>query len=454
MGERSGVGLVEATILDALDLVSGQPGGRRFIYEGVEYFGCERVLSVVEQRIGLAPGYAYDVLLDLALPWKVPVTLIAGCGLGARGWSGGGIHGTEARLSPAGAVALAAERGEIAPVPIGLINGSTYREGTRPPFRPEGIMGAIREIIRRPQATDEDLTDIIGPPDFLTGCEVIGDLAALAAGEPTELTLCARIAIDEENHQVVVQNIPPNVSPDEARDSVISQVSVHERNARLRRRPAGLPIEDVTDFSSRDSDRFSCIATPGTSLEQLKDQLKDVHGISTTVSVGLPQPLPDLVRRWVASHDSEDLLASMASLSDALDGLSGFVPCCHARTILSLFAGRPRGSTTTAFPTASLRRLMRRGRSPSQQLIQPAEALTAWLHKCHQDLAPVLVVFLAHPNARIRTIEEPTVTVVRSMSAVLDIAAKSPITLDSRRQARIETPDQVLPENRDHHQAN
>jgi hypothetical protein len=323
MGERSGVGLVEATILDALDLVSGQADGWSFVYEGVEYFGCERVLSVVEQRIGLAPGYAYEVLLDLALPWKVPVTLIAGCGLGGRGWDGGGIHGTEARLSPAGEVALAAERGEIAPVPIGLINGSTYREGNRPPFRPEGIMGAIREAIRRPQATDEDLTAIIGPPDFLTGCEVTGDLAALAAGEPTELTLRARITLDEATRQVVVQNIPPNVSPDDARESVISQARVHELSARFpqRRRPAGLPIEDVTDFVSRDSDRFACIATAGTSLEQLRDQLKDVYGISTTVSVALSHPLPHLVRRWVASHDSEDLLASMASLADALGGL-------------------------------------------------------------------------------------------------------------------------------------
>jgi hypothetical protein len=57
------------------------------------------------------------------------------------------FHDTEARLSPAGEVALAAERGEIAPVPVGLINGSSYRDGARPAFRPQGIIGAIREVI-------------------------------------------------------------------------------------------------------------------------------------------------------------------------------------------------------------------------------------------------------------------------------------------------------------------
>jgi hypothetical protein len=89
-----------------------------------------------------------------------------------------------------------------------------------------------------------------------------------------------------------------------------------------------------------------------------------------------------------------------------------------------------------------------RGRSPSQQLIEPAGALAAWLRKSRQDLTPVLVVFLAHPNARIRSIENPTVAVVRSISAVLDITAKSPATLGPQRQARIE---RLIERDHEHH---
>jgi hypothetical protein len=56
MGERSGVGLVECAILEALDSLGVQVGRR--------WPRNARVLAVVEDRIGLAPGYAYEVLLD------------------------------------------------------------------------------------------------------------------------------------------------------------------------------------------------------------------------------------------------------------------------------------------------------------------------------------------------------------------------------------------------------
>jgi hypothetical protein len=315
MGERTGIGVVEATILEALDSLGGQPSQ--------EHVRCEEVLSAVEERIGLAPGYAYEVLLDLALPWKVPIPLISKCGnFGSRGNApAANFRYTEARLSPAGQVALAAERGEIAPVPIGLINGNSYREGTRPPFRPDGVMDAIRVVTGRPQVTDEELTAIIGPPDFLTGCRVIGEVAALAAGRPAILTLLAHITIDEGQHQVVIENIPPNVSVDDVQVSVAERARMHEWVSLYPdlHRAARLPIEDVRDFpSGEDGDRFACIPEPGTPPELLRDQLKGVYGISTTVPVALPQPLPDMVRQWVTSHESEDLLASMAALEHAI----------------------------------------------------------------------------------------------------------------------------------------
>lgn len=161
MGERSGVGLVECGILEALDSLGARPDR--------PHRRNARVLAAVEDRIGLAPGYAYKVLIDLARPWTMPVSLVSGQGnFGSRGNDRPANHRyTESRLSPAGQVALAAERRELAPVPIGLINGNIYREGTRPPFRPQAIIEAWRQAIQRPRVTSDDLIGIIGPPDRL-----------------------------------------------------------------------------------------------------------------------------------------------------------------------------------------------------------------------------------------------------------------------------------------------
>jgi hypothetical protein len=114
MGQRSGVGLVELAILESLDTRRARPGGRTV--------WCEKVLATLEDEIGLAHSYAYQVLIDLAQPSKLPVVpLIEGIGnLGARGNdTPASPRYTEARLSPVGQVALAAERGQISPVPIG-----------------------------------------------------------------------------------------------------------------------------------------------------------------------------------------------------------------------------------------------------------------------------------------------------------------------------------------------
>src|SRR5258707_4414556 len=68
MSGRSGLGLVEVTVLEALDAAGATPDRR--------HRRSARVLAVIEERIGLAPGYAYQVLTDLALPSKVPVPLV------------------------------------------------------------------------------------------------------------------------------------------------------------------------------------------------------------------------------------------------------------------------------------------------------------------------------------------------------------------------------------------
>jgi DNA gyrase subunit A len=315
MGERTGVGLAECSILEALDSLGAQPGRG--------YRNNAKVLAAVEDRIGLAPGYAYEVLLDLARPWTMPLSLIEGQGnFGSRGSDpAANPPYTDSRLSAAGQVALAAERGDIAPVPIGLVNGNVYGKGTRPPFRPQAVIDALRQVIQRPGVTSKDLIDITGPPYFLNGCTVTGDFAALAAGRPTVLRLEARVSISDDHGSVMIENFPPNANPDETAHSLANRARVREWAAQhpgLHQR-AHLPLSDLRDESSaRHGDLLVCVPARGTSAEQLREQLRDVYGVYTTVNVALPQPLPTLLGSWARAYAAEDLLTSLAALEDAI----------------------------------------------------------------------------------------------------------------------------------------
>jgi hypothetical protein len=317
--ERSGIGLVEVAILEALDAFGAGPG-RGFRWR-------TKVLAVLEDRIGLAPGYGYPVLTGLAQPWTLPVPLVEGRGnFGGRGDDPpAGIPYTEVRLRAAGQVVVAAERGEIAPVPVGLINGSTYRQGSRPPFRPQAVIDAIRHVIRHPRATSRDIIDIVGPPDFVTGCEVTGDVAGLVAGRPVTLWLLARLTISEDRRHVLVENIPPNISIDEAARCIAD----HAKSRHLKQQYPGmrhisdLELQDLRDETSERHHfygRIVCPPRPGTPPELLRDQLLDVYGVSTTMPAALPRSLPALIRQWVRKYHSEDLPASPATLEAAIPG--------------------------------------------------------------------------------------------------------------------------------------
>jgi len=315
MGDRSGVGLVECTILEALDSLGARPRRHR---------RSAKVLERVEERIGLAPGYAYEVLLDLARPWKMPLLLVDGQGnFGSRGNDpAANYRYTDAGLTRAGEVVLAAERGELAPVPVGLINGNVYREGLRPPFRPQAIIEALREVIQRPRVTSKDLASIVGPPCFLNGCTVTGDYAAMAAGRPTTLRLEARVTMSDDHRRVLIENFPPNANPDEVAHTLADR-------ARMRTWAAEhpglygrthLPLGDLRDESSqaRDTDLLVCVPARGTTAEQLREQLMNVYGVYTTVRVDLPRSLPAMLRNWVKAHADEDLLNSLAALENAV----------------------------------------------------------------------------------------------------------------------------------------
>jgi hypothetical protein len=310
MSERTGLGIVEIAILEAV--------------ETSRYVKCANALARVEERIGLAPGYAYEVLVDLARPWSMPVNLVRGQGnFGSRGIDpAANFRYTEARIARAGRVALAAERGEIAPVPIGLINGNTYREGLRPPFRPGAIIDATREVIERPDVPDRELAGIVGPPCFMTGCVVTGDFAALSAGRRTELRLQAKVSVNGQG-KVVLENIAPNIGIDDVVRIIASRASARrwaDDHPGLHHR-IQLPLAGIQDETQANPfGRIVCTPALGTSPEQLRDLLLDVRGVYTAMPVTLRQPLAALIKHWVRANIHEDLPASLAALEQAQSG--------------------------------------------------------------------------------------------------------------------------------------
>ncbi len=287
------------------------------------------------------------MLIDLTLPWKIPVPLAEGQGkFGGRGNDPpASPYYTEARLSPTGQVALAAERGQIGPVPIGLINGNTHRQGTRPPFRPAAVIDAIRQVLLRPRLTGRQITALVGPPDFITGCTLTGDLAALVAGQRTELGLQARVTVTDAAHVrarvikaavpghrppgykrdasrpvIIIDNFPPYASTDDIAMSIDQRGQEYAWHASHPELGAltGLPIKDIQILTARGDYWFASRPADGTPPELLRDQLLKVHGVTIYVSVGLPRPLPTMIRTWTRNHQHEDLQASLTALENAL----------------------------------------------------------------------------------------------------------------------------------------
>ena len=81
---------------------------------------------------------------------------------------------------------------------------------------------------------------------------------------------------------------------------------------------SGLPIKDIQDLTSRGDYWFACLPANGTPPEVLRGQLLKVHGVTIYVSVGLPRPLPAMIRTWTRTHQHEDLHASLTALENAL----------------------------------------------------------------------------------------------------------------------------------------
>lgn len=80
----------------------------------------------------------------------------------------------------------------------------------------------------------------------------------------------------------------------------------------------------------------------------------------------------------------------------------------------------------------------KKGRSPSEQVNEPAAALSRWLSTNKRGTPVTPVVLLTHPSARIGSIQQSTVRVERSTRRLLALVESSRYALDAARRGDIE----------------
>jgi hypothetical protein len=341
VSDRSGAGLVELAVLQTLEaLTAGRPRA---------HVSSARALAGIEERIGLGPRYGYELLADLARPWMIPIRTVSGLGnFGDRDFPQPSEPPyTVCRQSHVGQLILDAEARRLAPVPVGLINGTTYRGGTQPSLEPFRVLATLRRLLDHPRTTDADLLRAVGPPYSVTGCDITGDLDALFKGRRTVIRETGRVIItgvpvpelaadrpvppgrrgwtgssprfDPPVH-LIIESLPAQTSTADAAGAIADRAKArrwHASHPELARRTS-LPITEVYDLSTHYQIRIGVVLEPGTDPTAARDQVAAIDGITLEHTLAFPAPLASMLRSWVDRHGLEDITASLDRLRDAI----------------------------------------------------------------------------------------------------------------------------------------
>jgi len=264
--------------------------------------GSRRTPVVLEEleREGIAPVYAMRVLQDLLAPWQRHLTLLHGEG----NWGSVGNDPradpryTAVALSHVGRLALAAERGEVSPVPLGLIDGTLYAGGRVPPFNPQRVVEAL-------QQGSKDA----GPPALPTGGEVAGELPQLLAGKKARLQLGPRVV--HEPGALVITGHPLGVNRDTLAEHLARRVAVGAWAQREADGPAGHhaasapPVLDVRDESDMFvGTRIVCLLVPQAEPGAAEQWVRGVWPVTVEIDCRLPAPQRVRLRDWARGDSS------------------------------------------------------------------------------------------------------------------------------------------------------
>lgn len=311
MTERTGLGLVELLTLEALDEIDARPHR--------PHRKSANVLEHLRVTRGVGPTYGYPALCSLAADWLQNIPLVDPHGnFGTPDFEPAAPRYTEARLSFAGALVLASERGELPRLPIRLINGDLTSGGTAPPFAPAAVVRAVGLAAADSSVSDEELVSALGPPWFPTDCVVTGDLAALAAGERTDLRLSARLGVERrgDSDRISITQLPFGIGPSAIGDALAARVNSARGlggadQLELRER-ADLPLRNITDLSNDSLEHLVCDVRVGADAELCRDRILETWPVTITIGARLAAPAAALVR--AAADDAE----AQAALFEAL----------------------------------------------------------------------------------------------------------------------------------------
>jgi hypothetical protein len=347
MSDRSGCSVVELAVLEAVAAAAGRSG---------RYAVSVKAAAGAEARIGLGPRYAYEILVDLASPWIIPLPLVDVRGnIGDRTFPKAEARHTESRLSQAGQLVLDAEAGLLAPVPVGIINGTTFRGGSQPPLQPARVVAGLRALIEHPPLPDRELLAIIGPPYSPAGCTWSGDVDALMRGRRVVLRETAKITVTAVpvpdapatrqqpggrpgGHQITVgsarvgrphrpsrahlmiESLPGRTTTGEAARAIhqCGQPASWRDDETGLWNDDSLPIANVEIATSSPTE--TCIAVelkPATDPAQVGDKIAALEGITVEVTGQFPAPVARMLRTWVSRYRDENISASLAKLEQA-----------------------------------------------------------------------------------------------------------------------------------------
>jgi DNA gyrase/topoisomerase IV subunit A len=307
MSDRTGLDSVTMTVLDALDELGSRPDG--------QHKKNATIVDFVYATRGLPPRFGYEAICVAAAPWLTHVSVVDFHGNFGSADSldePASARYTEARLSRAGAMALASERGKLPRLPIGLINGDLSIGGTAPPFDPVRVVDALRAATEG-RVSDEELVATIGMPSFPTGCPVAGDVDAIAAGTRVKLRVSSEIAIetDRRGSRLLISRVPYDVGPEDVGNAIASRVDA-VRSGRLREaypeleNELDLPLRDVRNESSGDTTRVVCDLLAGADAELCRGRILETWPATIEVTVQLRAPLATLVRGFVDDLAPQD----------------------------------------------------------------------------------------------------------------------------------------------------
>lgn len=300
MSAATGLGLLDLEILRAIEAAGAR--------HDRPYLKTQRVLDVLNERTGIGANQAYESLCDMARPYVVHLPLVDFHGnYGSPDFGPAAARYTECRLTELGEAALAAERGEVGPLPITVINGDLHQGGRRPPLDPSRVVDAIRAAADG--APDRTIIQLVGLPSFPSRCVVTGDLEAFASGRPCEIMASAVMVDGQERGRpsVTITALPPFTSASLIAESVQQAVSYHGS-----RRPglqsstdddAPCPVTDVNDGSASGQTQLIVTGRPEASHAEIRHFLDRVRTVHQHLQIELRHPIAALVRDCATSDD-------------------------------------------------------------------------------------------------------------------------------------------------------